>query len=156
MRTPRHSVVTGQMEPLTGPRTHLSPPPMSSWPRWIVAAMGLTVAVYAIDLRSDLLTPHASALLGQVAGCWMFFGAGMLCFLRGRAAREDRIAWWSCALAMTGWGLATVFYLVVLDPWVGYRLWLASYLPAYVAVLAVLRKRSGSVSRGVWIDAAAA
>jgi two-component system cell cycle response regulator len=128
---------------------------MSRWPHVIVAAMGLAVALYALDLRAHLLTPDASALLQQVAGCGMFFGAGVLCVLRARAAREDRVAWWSVAVAMTGWGVATVFYLVLMDPWVGYRFWLASYLPAYVAVLAVLRKRSGAAGGDVRADALA-
>ena len=40
-----------------------------------------------------------------------------------------------------------VFYLVLLDPWVGDRLWLAAYPPVDLALLALLRTRAGSAGR---------
>jgi diguanylate cyclase (GGDEF)-like protein len=126
---------------------------MTRWCRWLVMAMALTVLLYGIDLVFHPLSPAASGAWQKFAGCWVFFGTAVLCVMRGRVSREDRVAWWSFALAMTMWGIATVYYLVVLDPWVGDRLWLGSYPAAYVALLALLRKRADRAGRSVWIDA---
>jgi diguanylate cyclase (GGDEF)-like protein len=73
--------------------------------------------------------------------------------MRGRASREDRVAWWSFALGMSTWGVATVFYFVLVMPSVGDRIWLAAYPLVYFALLALLRTRARSAGRDVWIDA---
>jgi diguanylate cyclase (GGDEF)-like protein len=115
--------------------------------------MAVTVAFYGVDLVFHPLTPAISAVWQQFAPCWVFFGTAALCVMRGRASREDRVAWWSFALGISIWGVGMVFYLVVLNPWVGDRLWLTAYPPVYFALVALLRTRARSAGRGVWIDA---
>jgi two-component system cell cycle response regulator len=115
--------------------------------------MAVTVLLYGVDLLFHPLSPAASQLWQQFAGCSVFFVAAVLCVMRGRASREERVVWWFLALALTMWGVATACFFVLLVPSVGDVLWLASYPAAYLALILLLRKRAGSAGRGVWIDA---
>jgi two-component system cell cycle response regulator len=115
--------------------------------------MAVTVLLYGVDLVFHPLAPAVSQAWQQFASCSVFFVAAVLCFTRGRASHDGRVAWWFFGLAMTMWGIATVCLFVLVVPSVGDVLWLASYPPAYVALILLVRKVSGSAGRGVWIDA---
>ena len=61
---------------------------------------------------------------------------------------------------MALWGAGSVYFAVFLwnteeppVPSIADGFWLVFYLPAYAALYKLLRKRSGSVRRGVWLDA---
>jgi two-component system cell cycle response regulator len=122
--------------------------------------MGGTVVLYAIDLLLNPLPPDVSELFQKFAASAIFFGAAPLCVLRGRASRDERSAWWLFALALVLWGTGSVYYSIVLWnaeavplPSVADGFWLAFYLPAYAALYKFLRKRAGTLGRGVWLDA---
>ena len=115
--------------------------------------MAVTVPLYAVELVFHPLAPAVSQVWEQFASCSVFLVAAVLCVMRGRASRDERIAWWCIALALAMWGIATVCYSVLLVPSVGDVLWLASYPSAYVALIVLVRNRSGPAGRGVWIDA---
>ena len=115
--------------------------------------MAVTVLFYGVDLVFHPLAPAVSQIWQQFASCSVFFVAAVLCVTRARASREERVAWWCFALAMTVWGVASVCLFVLLVPKVGDVLWLASYPSAYVALILLLRRRAGSAGTGVWIDA---
>jgi two-component system cell cycle response regulator len=126
---------------------------LAFWAGGLVALMALTVLLDGIDLVFHPLAPAGSQMWQQFAGCSVFLVAAVLCVMRGRASHKERAAWWSLALAMAMWGIATVCYVVLLVPSVGDVLWIASYPSAYLALILLLRQRAGSAGRGVWIDA---
>jgi two-component system cell cycle response regulator len=115
--------------------------------------MAVTVLLYGVDLVFHPLAPAVSQTWQQFASCSVFFVAAVLCVMRGRASREERVAWRCFALAMTIWGVASLCLFVLLVSSVGNLLWLAGYLPAYLALILLVRRRAGSAGRGVWIDA---
>jgi two-component system, cell cycle response regulator len=130
------------------------------WTGWLVAVMAGTVLLFGIDILFHPLPAPVSELFQKFASCWVFFGAAALCMLKGRTAGGERFAWWLFALAMTLWGTAALYFAVfqwnleeVPFPSVADGFWLAFYLPAYAALYKLLRKWSGSASRGVWLDA---
>jgi two-component system cell cycle response regulator len=131
-----------------------------SWAAWLVAAMAGTVLLYAVDILFHPLPSAISELFQKFAASWVFFGAAVLCAMKGRASRDEATAWWLSALATALWGTASVYYALFLwdsqpvpVPSVADALWLAFYPPAYAALYKLLRQRSGSAGRGVWLDA---
>jgi len=141
--------------------TRVSPPDRApGWTAWLVAAMTATVALYGIDIVVHPLAPAASDLLKKYAAGSVFFGAATLCAVKARSSRDERFAWWSFALAMTLWGTASLYFAVILwdrasipYPSVADGFWLAFYVPAYGALLSLLRRRAGGARRSVWLDA---
>lgn len=125
----------------------------SGWSRWLVCAMAAIVVLYGLELVLHPLPASASLPWQQFASCSMFFGAAALCVRRGWFSRDARLAWWSFALAMTLWGIASVYYFVLFLSPVGDVLWLAAYVPALVALFTLLIRHAGSAGRSVWIDA---
>ena len=91
--------------------------------------------------------PVVSRMWQEFAACSVFFLGGVLCVMRGRVSREERVAWWLFALAMTIWGVASVCLFVLLAASVGDVLCLASYPSAYVALILLMRKRVGSAGK---------
>lgn len=125
----------------------------SGWRRWLVLAMAGIVVLYGFDLVFHPLAPGVSLRWQQFAACSIFFGAAALCVVRGRLSRGERLAWWSFALAMVLWGVASVYYFVLFVPWLGDVLWLGAYAPAAAALFTLLSRHAGAAGRGVWIDA---
>jgi diguanylate cyclase (GGDEF)-like protein/putative nucleotidyltransferase with HDIG domain len=131
------------------------------WTGWLLAAMAVTLSVYGGDLLFHLLPQAVSVLFQKFVTPAMFFGAAALCVMQGRASRDEGSAWWLFALAMALWGAGQTYFVVVLwdDPNAPFPspsdgLWLAFYLPTYVALYKMLRKRAGSAtSKRVWLDA---
>jgi diguanylate cyclase (GGDEF)-like protein len=149
---------------LTTPTTSTTAPSgtsFTSWTGWLLAAMAATVLLYAVDLLFHPLPPDLSQLLQNFASGSIFLGAALLCVMKGRAASDSaRSAWWLFALAMALYGSGTIYYNVayrinanVPYPSAADGLWLAFYPPAYAALYLLLRRRSGSTTRGVWLDA---
>jgi two-component system cell cycle response regulator len=125
----------------------------AGWGRRLVVAMAGIVLLYGLVLVFRPLGPEVSLRWRQFALCSVLFGASALSVMRGRVSRGERLAWWSFAFAMALWGIASVFYFVLLESSIGDVLWLAAYLPAQVALFSLLNQQAGSAGRGVWIDA---
>ena len=138
----------------TTPSASLTP-----WTGWLLAAMAGTVLLFGIDILFHPLPSAVSSLLAKFASCWIFFGAAALCVMKGRASRDERSAWWLFALAMALWGAGALYFAVVLwdaeevsYPSISDGFWIVFYLPAYAALYRLLRIRSRSAGRGVWLD----
>jgi diguanylate cyclase (GGDEF)-like protein len=123
--------------------------------------MAVTVVLYAIEILFAPLPLVAAELFEKFASSAVFFGAAVLCVVKGRRAGRERSAWRLFALAMVLWGSASVYYSVVLwnsaevpVPSPADGLWLAFYLPAFAALCVLLRRHAASFDRGVWLDAA--
>ncbi|MCU1502740.1 MAG: diguanylate cyclase and metal dependent phosphohydrolase, partial [Ilumatobacteraceae bacterium] len=122
--------------------------------------MTALVVVRELEL---LFHPFPSAMehaLQRFAAGAVFYGAAALCVVRGRRSRDERFAWSSFGLALVLWGTATLYYTAVLSqraivpyPSLADGFWLAFYLPAFAAISSLLRRRAGSLPRGVWLDA---
>jgi two-component system cell cycle response regulator len=135
------------------PRASTSLTGSAPWTAWLIGLMAAAVGLDAVSLVFHPLPAAAAELLNQVTQCAVFLGAAVLCIARGRTWRVERAAWWLLALAMTLWSTANLFYFVLLVYGTGDILWLAAYAPAYLALVTLLRKRSGSGAKGVWVDA---
>ncbi|MET0461105.1 MAG: HD domain-containing phosphohydrolase [Ilumatobacteraceae bacterium] len=100
----------------------------------------------------DLLTRFTSGVV--------FFGSAALCVARGSRAPNERSAWWALASGFALWGAGDLYQLNVLVdrssvsyPSIADGLWLAFYVPAYAAIISLMRKQAGSVPRAFWLDA---
>jgi hypothetical protein len=122
----------------------------SGWRRWLVLAMAGIVVLYGFDLVFHPLAPGVSLRWQQFASCSIFFGAAALCVVRGRVSRGERLTWWSFALAMVLWGVASVYYFVLFVPWLGDVLWLVAYVPAAVALFTLLSAHE-RISGPFWV-----
>jgi diguanylate cyclase (GGDEF)-like protein len=116
--------------------------------------MAAIVVLYGFDLGfHPPLPPQVALRFAQFASCSIFFGAAALSTRRGRFSSRARLAWWSFALAMALWGIASVYYFVLFESSVGDGIWLAAYVPALVALFRLLREQAGSAGKVVLIDA---
>jgi diguanylate cyclase (GGDEF)-like protein len=122
--------------------------------------MVATTLLYGSDLLFHPLPTAVSDLFQKFVSCAIFFGAAALCVAKGRASGDERSAWWLLALAMGLWGAGEVYYAVFLwdarvvpVPSVADIFWLVFYLPAYAGLFKLLRRRSGSGRKRVWLDA---
>ena len=125
--------------------------------------MASTVLLYGIDILFHPVSPALSELFQKFAASALFFGAAALCLGRGQRSREERSVWWLFALAMLLWGTGAVYFWtavwgreVIPYPSIADGFWLAFYVPVYVALYVLLRKRAGSAARSVWLDAVVA
>jgi hypothetical protein len=130
------------------------------WTRWLVVVMAGTMLLFGIDIVLHPFPAAVSDPFQKFVSCAIFFGAAALCVMKGLASKHERSAWWLFALAMALWGAGAVYFAVVLwnteeppVPSIADGFWLVFYLPAYAALYKLLRKRSGSARRGVWLDA---
>lgn len=131
-----------------------------SWEAALVTVMAATLLLYAIDIVFEPVSPAVSELFQKFESSWLFFGAAILCAKRGRVVSGQRLAWWLFAFAMVLWGSASTYYGVFLwnlevvpVPSAADAGWLAFYLPAYAALIVLLRRHAGPVSGRVWLDA---
>jgi signal transduction histidine kinase/CheY-like chemotaxis protein/HPt (histidine-containing phosphotransfer) domain-containing protein len=86
-------------------------------------------------------------------------GAALLCALRARSRRRDRLAWTLMALALAFWAIGELYYDVVLAsdaavpiPSVSDVFWLAFYPPAYASLVLLVRARVAWMSATLWLD----
>jgi diguanylate cyclase (GGDEF)-like protein len=140
--------------------THTSQRDAAPWTVWLVAAMAGTVLLYGVDLVLHPLPSGLSDPLEKFASCSIFFGAAALCVMKGRRSGDERWAWWLLAIAVALWGGGQTYYVVVLwnvdqPPFPSFAdgFWLAFYVPAYAALIRLLRKRADRARKGVWLDA---
>jgi diguanylate cyclase (GGDEF)-like protein/putative nucleotidyltransferase with HDIG domain len=129
------------------------------WTGWLIAAMAGALLLYAVNIVFEPLPSAVSAELERFTPCFVFFGAAVLCVVKGRASGPERWAWWFFALAMALWGTGALYFgLVPPDntaapaPYLADLFWLLFYLPAYAALYSLLRQRAGSARWSVWLD----
>ena len=86
-------------------------------------------------------------------------GAALVCALRVAAHRSERAAWALMGLAIALWGGGEIYYDAVLAnqasppfPSPAAALWLSSYLPAFAAVIALVRARLPQLAASLWLD----
>jgi diguanylate cyclase (GGDEF)-like protein len=122
--------------------------------------MAATVFLYGIDILFHPLPSGTSTLFQKFAASAVFFGAAVLCAMRGRISRGERSAWWLFGFAMVLWGTASVYYSLVLwdvedppAPSLADAFWLAFYVPAYAGLFRLVRSRAGSFRKAAWLDA---
>jgi diguanylate cyclase (GGDEF)-like protein len=124
--------------------------------------MSATALLYGIDVVFEPLPSAISEWLQKFTTVASFFGAAVLCVLRGRTSGDERSAWWLFALAMALWGTGRAYYVLVLwdsidapfpSPADGF--WVAFYPAAFAGLYTLIRKRShaASLRKGVWLDA---
>ena len=130
------------------------------WIRCLLAAMVATVSVYVIDIAFHAFTPDTSERLRQFASYSIFYGAAILCLMKGRVLPAERSAWRLLALAMTLWGTGGLYYALFLwnsaevpVPSVADAFWLAFYPVVFWALYLLLKQRIGHIARGVKLDA---
>jgi two-component system cell cycle response regulator len=128
--------------------------------RATAALLLITLALGACALEFTL---HINASLQHLVVYWLYNGlvlaAGFVCIARGVSTSRDRAAWMLIGAAVVCWGVGNTiwtFAYVGLDappyPSVADVFWLAVYPPVYVALLLLLRSRTGAVRRSVWLD----
>jgi diguanylate cyclase (GGDEF)-like protein len=130
------------------------------WTRWLVAALVAMLLLYGVDVLFHPLPSSVSTLFQKFASCAAFLGTAVLCVTRGRASRAERSVWWLLALTMTLYAAGQAYYALVywdyVDPpfpSIADGFWLLFYLPAYTALYKLLRMRSRTARKGVWLDA---
>ena len=108
-------------------------------------------------------TFHLSHGLRHVLNEWVYnnvmLAAGAACIVRGIVHRRDRLAWILMGTAVAAWGIGDTIwtFTVASDPNppfpsiadIGF---LAVYPPAYVAIVLLLRSRTGTVRGSLWLD----
>jgi two-component system cell cycle response regulator len=108
-------------------------------------------------------TFHLSGGLRYVLNDWIYnnvmLAAGAACIVRGIVHRRDRLAWILMGAAVTAWGIGDTIwtFTVANDPTppfpsiadIGF---LAVYPPAYVAIVLLLRSRTGTLRGSLWLD----
>jgi hypothetical protein len=85
------------------------------WTRWLVATLVAIVSLRTISILTQPFPPSLTGWLQKSAAASVFYGAALLCVMRGRSARDERCAWWSFALALLLWGSADLYYTAVLS-----------------------------------------
>jgi two-component system cell cycle response regulator len=129
--------------------------------RLALGALGLVMALFALDLTLGIMPAAASEPFQKFASNIVFIGAALVCAWRAIAIREARVAWALFAVGLAGWGLGDLYFTLAL--WdlqdipvpsladVGYLI----LYPFFIGGLAVLRgARGGAADRGLWVDAA--
>jgi diguanylate cyclase (GGDEF)-like protein len=122
--------------------------------------MTCTLLVFGADILFHAFPAGASNQIQKFASSVLFFGAAALCVAKGRTARHERAEWRLFGLAMALWGAASTYYSFFLwnlpevpVPSLADVGWLAFYVPAYLAVYKLMRKRAGAFVRAAWLDA---
>jgi diguanylate cyclase (GGDEF)-like protein/putative nucleotidyltransferase with HDIG domain len=129
------------------------------WTLWIVALATGAVLLLGIDNLFHPLPSGVTLFLQKFASTFVFSGAAALCFLKGRSSRDERAAWRLLSLAMLLWGAASAYYSFALwdreqipIPSVADGMWLAFYIPAYIALYKLMRRRVGSLTMAARLD----
>jgi diguanylate cyclase (GGDEF)-like protein len=134
--------------------------PLPRWTAWLLVVMAGIVLLYGVDLVFGVFPAGASDLFQKFASCATFFGAAVVCVLRGRASPHERGAWRLFGLALGLWGLGSIYYSAFLwnlaappIPSPADAFWIVFYLPAYAGIYGLLRTRTGSFGKAARLDA---
>jgi two-component system, cell cycle response regulator len=126
-----------------------------------VAALLVTTGAFCVCAVEFAF--HLSSGLNGVLNNWVYnnvmLAAGAVCIARGVLVRRDRLAWILMGIAVSAWGIGDTIWTFTIsnDPSppapsladVGF---LAVYPPAYVAIILLLRSRTGSMRGSLWLD----
>src|SRR5438874_2514770 len=118
------------------------------------AALALLVVTAAFSICAVEFTFHFSDALRHALNDWVsntvMLAAGAVCIVRGVLYRRDRLAWILMGAAVAVWGIGdTVWTFTVAGladppfPSIADIGFLAVYPPAYVAIVLLLRSRTG-------------
>jgi two-component system, cell cycle response regulator len=127
------------------------------------AASVLLVVTGVLLLCAVEFTFHLNHAFRHVLNEWFYnnvmLAAGAACIVRGVVHRRDRLAWILVGTAVAAWGIGDTIwtFTVASDPSppfpsvadIGF---LAVYPPAYVAIVLLLRSRTGTVRGSLWLD----
>ncbi len=108
-------------------------------------------------------TFHLDGGLRGVLNEWVYnnvmLAAAAACIARGIADRRDRLAWILMGTAVAAWGIGdTIWTFTVANdvnppfPSIADIGFLAVYPPAYVAIVLLVRSRTGSLRGSLWLD----
>jgi signal transduction histidine kinase/DNA-binding NarL/FixJ family response regulator len=126
-----------------------------------LGAIGLLLSAIAFELVLFVTHSAGGALSTPSTVIYdaIIVGAALLCALRVAAHRSERAAWALMGLAIALWAGGEIYYDAVLAnqasppfPSVSDALWLASYLPAFAAVVALVRTRLPALAASLWLD----
>ena len=128
--------------------------------RATAALLLLSAALAACALEFTL---HVNPAVQHFVVYWLYNGlvlaAGVVCIARGLTSARERAAWMLIGAAVVSWGVGnTIWTFAYLDlpsppyPSLADAFWLAIYVPVYIALLLLLRSRTGAVRRSVWLD----
>jgi diguanylate cyclase (GGDEF)-like protein len=127
------------------------------------ASTVLLVITGVLLLCAVEFTFHLSGELRHVLNAWVYnnvmLAAGAACIVRGIVYRRDRLAWILMGTAVAAWGVGdTIWTFTVANdpsppfPSIADIGFLAVYPPAYVAIVLLLRSRTGSMRGSLWLD----
>ena len=109
---------------------------------------------------ADPFSAAVSTLFQQIASAGIWFAAAALCLDKGRVLQSERAEWRLFALAAALWGAGSAAYSLFLwdtdpapVPSIADAFWIVFYLPAYLAISRLLRKRRAASGKGGWLDA---
>jgi diguanylate cyclase (GGDEF)-like protein len=129
------------------------------WTGWIAGLTVVTTLLFGIEILFSPLAPGTSLVLQKYVSTAVFFGAAALCWLKADSSHDDRGAWRLLAVAMLLWGAASTFYSVALwgreeipIPSVADGLWILFYVPAYIGLYKLMRKRTGPLGARMRLD----
>jgi diguanylate cyclase (GGDEF)-like protein len=121
------------------------------------ALYGLTL-VYLAYLAGVPVGP-ADGMFARWLGMAVELGAAVACICRAVLVREERRVWALVALGVSMWALGDMYWRITmyeLDvapvPSLADLGWLAFYLPAYAAIVLLVRTRVASVPATLWVD----
>jgi two-component system cell cycle response regulator len=127
------------------------------------AASALLVVTAVFLVCALEFTFHLSGGFRHVLNDWVYnnvmLAAGAACLVRGFTRSHDRLAWILMGVAVCAWGIGDTIwtFTVANDPTppfpsiadIGF---LAVYPPAYVAIVLLLRSRTGTLRGSLWLD----
>src|ERR1051326_1917173 len=127
------------------------------------AGMWLLVLTGVFGVCAFEFTFHLSTGLRQVLNDWVYnnvmLAAGAACILHGVRHKRDRLAWILMGSAVAAWGIGdTIWTFTIANdpsppaPSLADAGFLAVYPPAYVAIVLLLRSRTGKLRTSLWLD----
>ncbi len=139
----------------------------SPWPfptvRFGLPLLGLTVSsVLFVLVAVQLETGFGGTGVGNFFANYLYDGVGLAaafaCFARGLRDGE-RLAWWLIGLGVLAWTLGDIYWTVALEtvanppfPSLADAGYLGLYLPAFVGLGLLVRKRIVHFTASVWLD----
>ncbi|MEA2124886.1 MAG: hypothetical protein QOI80_1668, partial [Solirubrobacteraceae bacterium] len=124
----------------------------------LFAALGGLTVLYLAYL-AGLPVGAADGLFSRWLGMAVELGAAGACVCRAIFVREERKIWALVALSVTLWALGDLYWRIALFdldvapvPSLADVGWLAFYLPAYAAIVLLVRARVASVRATLWVD----
>jgi two-component system, cell cycle response regulator len=124
---------------------------------WCVAAV--LMAVFAVQVGTDLAGEHVTTLLQDyLYNVLLFAGAGF-CVWRGLAIREERAPWLLIGVGIVAWTAADIVWTAAYAddanapyPSISDALWLVWYPATIVALVMLVRSRMSNFRLSLWLD----